>query len=84
MVNTSSQDTDTLLKLLDQGADYRFIDHAKSQKGYTFANMMQESGNTTLLKALKRKSGIHRMDDAQKDQNPQKISAPSPDKLTLN
>ena len=59
LINSGKADVDLMHKLLEQGADLRFVDHEAAQAGRTFANEMKSSGNIALLNALESAQGIH-------------------------
>ena len=63
MIEKGEAGGDKMLVLLEQGADYRFINYERAQKGYSFANMMQERGNKSLLETLKKEQGVHNLDE---------------------
>jgi hypothetical protein len=60
MIKDGSRDASKMHRLLDKGADYKYIDPEKAKRGFTFANVMQDAGSQTLLKALRNKrGGVH-------------------------
>lgn len=62
MIENGNRDVSRMNALIDQGADLRHVDPDAAEAGKTFANLMKEAGNETLLKALEERTGIHDLD----------------------
>lgn len=59
MITGESHDVKRMSELLDKGADYRYVDSVAARRGFTFANLMKDSGKKQLLKVYEEKCGLH-------------------------
>ncbi len=59
MIKKKSHDTLHFTALIKQGADYRYIDPKAAISGKTFSDVLKETKNNCLLKALTDIQGVH-------------------------
>ncbi|PCJ99827.1 MAG: hypothetical protein COA45_03145 [Zetaproteobacteria bacterium] len=59
LIEDNSQDITILEELIDQGADYKYIDIEAVHSGKTFSTIMKQYQSTKLLKALEEIQGGH-------------------------
>jgi hypothetical protein len=64
LIKSGRPDVDLMNKLLEQGADLRFVDPDSAHAGRTFANEMKAAGNNALLEALHAAQGVHDLEAA--------------------